>query len=344
MKKNLLIAAALVMTSVALTAQDVHWSQPGSCLVTQNPAFAGAQEQHGFGLNYRNQWDALGVPYSSVQLSGDMRFKDNNTRSAVFGSGAFFSNDVAGGGRFRTTTGGAAFSCLVKTTEHVRIGAGMGVSLVQSALQLNKLSWGTQFNGLNYDPALNSGEASASVSKWYADISAGMSMIYRDNAATLSSNNNTMFIAGYSVSHLNRPEIGMNGGSDRLNMRHSVFVTGLIGMKNKNLSLKPTAFYYRQGKLNEITAGVLLRFVTGEGSQITGYKKGSAFSVGAMYRVNDAVIPVVQFEKEGFLFGLSYDINVSSLSPSSRLRGGAELSISFTPGDFLYKEKEDGND
>lgn len=341
MKKKLLIAVTGVLAGIVLTAQDIHWSQPGACLVTQNPAFAGAQEQYGFGLNYRNQWDAVGVPYSSVQVAGDVRLQRERSTGAVFGTGGFFSNDVAGGGRYRTTTGGGAASCLVKTNEQVRVGAGLGVSVVQSALQMNRLSWGTQFNGLNYDPSLSSGEAQGAVSKWYADISAGLSMIYRDDAATLSSNNSTMFIAGYSISHLNRPEISLSGGSDRLNMKHTLFVTGIIGTKNKNLALKPVAFYYRQGKLNEITAGLLLRFVTGEGSQITGYKKGSSFSVGALYRVNDAIVPVVQFEKEGFTFGLSYDINVSSLSPSSRLRGGMELSISFMPSGFLYKGKNE---
>lgn len=340
MKKNYLFAVAGLIAGVALHAQDIHWSQPGSCLVTQNPAFAGAQERVGFGLNYRNQWDAVGVPYSSVQLSGDVRLKGDDARSAAFGTGGFFSNDVAGGGRLRTTTGGGVVSCLVKTNEHVHIGAGLGVSVVQTAAQLNKLSWGTQFNGLNYDPSLNSGETQGAVSRVYADISAGVSMVFRAGGNTLSANNSTMFIAGYSVSHLNRPETGINAGSDRLNMKHTIFATGLIGMKNKNVALKPTAFWYRQGKLNEITAGVLLRFVTSEGSQITGYKKGSAFSFGAMYRVNDAVIPVVQFEKESFTIGISYDINVSTLTAGSHLRGGPELSVSFSPRDFLYRDAE----
>jgi hypothetical protein len=178
------------------------------------------------------------------------------------------------------------------------------------------------------------------VSKWFSDINAGVSAVYQSKTGTMSSNQGTTLLFGYSINHINRPEISLNGGNDKLAMKHVVFMSGVIGLKNKNVSLKPTAFYYRQGKLNEITAGTLVRFAIGERSQITGYKKGSGFCIGALYRVNDAIIPTVQIEKGDFVFGASYDINVSSLSSASRLRGGIEFSITFnSPSDFLYRNK-----
>jgi type IX secretion system PorP/SprF family membrane protein len=345
MKRIFLYAIACFAPVTELSSQDIHWSQPSAGLLVQNPAFTGIQNKFTVGVNYRNQWNALGTPYSSMQLAGDYRFGEENPKKAVFSTGGVFSNDVAGEGRYRTTISGFGFSCLVKASDQLRMGAGLGVNMVQHVVNLSKFSWGSQFNGLNYDPSINSGEMAGTVSAWYADINAGVSMIYSKNSGTLSSNDNTVLIAGYGVSHLNRAEIGMNGGSDRLNMKHTLFMTGLVGLENKNVSLKPTAFWYRQGKLNEIMAGMLIRFSIGESSKITGFKKGSAFCAGAFYRVNDAIIPAVQFEKGNFVFGMSYDINVSGLTPASRLRGGVEFSICFIPTrEFLYRNRDKEND
>jgi hypothetical protein len=78
--------------------------------------------------------------------------------------------------------------------------------------------------------------------------------------------------------------------------------------------------------------GGLWKHALGQVSRITGIKKGAGFSFGVMYRVMDAIIPVMEYEKENLLIGFSYDINVSALTPASRLRGGAELSIRLRPG------------
>ena len=78
-------------------------------------------------------------------------------------------------------------------------------------------------------------------------------------------------------------------------------------------------------------------------SKITGIKKGSSFAFGVLYRVNDAVIPTFEMEKGNLLLGVSYDMNVSKLSQTSRLRGGIEMSLRLTNfSDFLYQNKAKG--
>lgn len=323
-----------------LYAQDVHWSQTSSNLIFQNPAFTGILDKFSLNANYRNQWNALNTSYNSYLINGDFRLGSPEPQNVSFSAGGIFYSDLAGDGSYHTTNSGLTFSCLVKGNDHLRFGAGMGYNIVQNSARLDAFSWGAQFNGINYDPSLSSGEISGTASKWFSDINAGVSAAYQNKTGTLSSNQDTKLVFGYSINHINRPEISLNGGSDRLAVKHVVFISGVIGLKNKNVSLKPAAFYYRQGKLNEITAGTLVRFAIGERSQITGYKKGSGFCVGALYRVNDAIIPTIQVEKGDFVFGASYDINVSSLSAASRLRGGVEFSVSFhSPSSFLYKNK-----
>ena len=49
--------------------------------------------------------------------------------------------------------------------------------------------------------------------------------------------------------------------------------------------------------------------------------------MGAYYRVTDAVIPVIGFEKSGYTFTFSYDATSSSLRNYNQSRGAYEMSI-----------------
>ncbi len=54
-----------------------------------------------------------------------------------------------------------------------------------------------------------------------------------------------------------------------------------------------------------------------------------SLAVGAYYRWNDAIIPVVKLTMYKWTMGLSYDVNVSKLKSASQMRGGFELTASF---------------
>jgi hypothetical protein len=53
------------------------------------------------------------------------------------------------------------------------------------------------------------------------------------------------------------------------------------------------------------------------------------FYLGTWYRFNDAVIPYMGLEFADWHFGLSYDVNTSSLKAASNSRGGIELSLIY---------------
>lgn len=338
MKRTLFLS--LCVLAGGLRAQDIHWSQ-NNALITQNPAFTGALNKLSVHVNYRSQWNAVNTKYATYLLAGDYRFGGPTPGRTAFSAGGFFYHDVTGDGNVQATSGQVTFSCLVQTSEHWRGGAGLGYGLQQNVAKLDNFTWGQQFNGFNYDPSLASGEAQGTQSKSFSDLNAGVSMVYEKNPGTLSSGDDTRLIFGYSMHHINQPNISLMDGTDKLHVKQVLFASGLVGLKNK-IALLPTAYYDRQGPLNEITAGTLVRFVTSEHSKITGYKKGSAFSFGALYRVNDAIIPTMQLEKSDFVFGVSYDVNVSSLTTASRLRGGMELRISFVPDrNYFYRGKID---
>ena len=65
------------------------------------------------------------------------------------------------------------------------------------------------------------------------------------------------------------------------------------------------------------------------------------FSVsgGAVYRVNDALIPVVKITANKVSMGFSYDVNISKLKTASMYRGGFEFTISYS--DLWNKKNAD---
>lgn len=337
MKKSMLLFFFLI--AVRAAAQDIHWSQPGNCLPAQNPAFAGMMNRYSASLAYRTQWKTPGAPYRTGMFGGDFRLGTTNERKAVFALGAVVFNDVAGTGDYSTTNAGLLFSSHIRASEQLKIGAGFGTAFLQHTVHLDKHAWGSQFDGISYDPSIISGEAAGTLKNTSLDLNAGISVLYEKGSSTLSSANETKLLFGYGVYHLTEQNIGIAGLSV-LQMKHVLFCSGVIGLKNTRQAIEPVAFWYRQGKQNEFSFGTLYRFAFGEQSKVTGFKKGSFFSAGALFRYNDAVIPTVRFESGNFVLGISYDLNISSLTVASRSRGGMEFNLVFqNPSDFLYRKK-----
>lgn len=72
-------------------------------------------------------------------------------------------------------------------------------------------------------------------------------------------------------------------------------------------------------------------FSGGQGDQvITG---------GVIYRMNDAIVPVMQLQQYRFTLGLSYDVSIDKLAVAARYRGGFELVLSYR--DFLHNRNTD---
>ncbi len=306
--------------------QDIHWSQPGATLVYQNPAFSGLQHKYGFGIIYRDQWNTIDKNYKTYMASGDYRF-GKEERKSWLGLGGMLYNDVSADRSYRVTSGGIALSGIVNTTANSMLSAGLGFNFAQNALIKNNFNWGTQFDGQNFNSAINSGETNTTMSGNFSDLHAGIAYQFHKSETSASTNGEKKLLLGYSVNHLNQPDIGINK-NDRLGIKHTFLVTSLNPLAG-NKGLKTVLLFYRQNTMMELSGGGLLRFTLGDVSKYTNIKKGRVFSAGLLYRYNDALIPTVEIEIENVFIGLCYDVNVSQLSPASRYRGGFELSLNY---------------
>ena len=94
-------------------------------------------------------------------------------------------------------------------------------------------------------------------------------------------------------------------------------------------ALLPSIIYVKQGPQTLYLLGSLFKIKLGDYSTYTGMKKTSSVSFGAYYRYNDAIIPSIIYQFDNYTLGLSYDVNVSNLTPVTNRKGGLEVMLRY---------------
>lgn len=306
--------------------QDIHFSQSFASPLSLNPATTGNFEGNfRFSCNYKDQWRSVSKPYKTIFAAGEyVAFKKKKTGS-YFGVGLSFYNDKAGISNFATTEANLMLAYNVKMNKYNFFAAGLGFSFAQKSMNVNGLKWDNQFNGMSYDTNLATGEAIYNQRINYMDFSAGLLWNFVPDAKN-------KVTVGASVFHLNKPNQAFSKmNKDPLDRKIVVYANTQLKIGQKNSSFVPMILYTNQGKLNEITLGGMIKYDSGLESKYTGANKTSFVSFGALYRVKDAIIVLLNIDyKQVYNFGFSYDVNVSGFTSVSKGRGGMELHIGYT--------------
>lgn len=95
------------------------------------------------------------------------------------------------------------------------------------------------------------------------------------------------------------------------------------------IALDPSIIFNLQGKSREFITGLMFKYVITDESKFTSIKKPSAISFGASYRYKDAIIPALLWQYDKYAIGFAYDVNVSQLTPASKLKGGLEIMLRY---------------
>lgn len=85
------------------------------------------------------------------------------------------------------------------------------------------------------------------------------------------------------------------------------------------------ADYFKQGGNAQGQGGLLFKQDIDQQDE----ENTLSLSFGAMYRPNDAVIPIVKLDLDRFGFGLSYDVNISNLQAASKMQNAFELTFAY---------------
>ncbi|HTL81200.1 MAG TPA: PorP/SprF family type IX secretion system membrane protein, partial [Bacteroidia bacterium] len=307
MKKLLLIIATGTMFSdLTLNAQDVHFSQVTETPLLLNPAQAGFAHDILAIANYKDQWKAVSsVPYRTFNVSADVAFLKKPSGSHM-GVGLDVYDDKAGDGNMSTATGQIDLSGSIAADDHNMFGAGLYAGFGQRGLQMDKLMFDNQYDGMHYNSSLPTMEPTNVSNFSYFDLGAGIAWFYGQGHATISSNDARIFNIGFSMQHLNRPVYSYYAdGNQRLPMRFVANGNAEIGIKNYSLVLEPSYNVFIQAGHHEIYTGVMVKYITQEASHFTGRKKSSGVVLGAYWRYKDAICPAARLEMSNYSIGIS---------------------------------------
>jgi type IX secretion system PorP/SprF family membrane protein len=309
-----------MLTFLWCRSQDIHFSQFDNTPVLINPALTGEFQGKGrFILNYRNQWRSVTKKsYRTYGLLSDFSFfKDK------LSSGLFLYNDKAGDGKLSNTQINLSTAVKIRISKYDYFKLGLQAGWSQKHIDINSLTWNSQYNGITIDPNLPSGEPNYKASYGFLDIATGLNWIHMMQ-------NKTKLNIGLGIFHVNQPKYSLGSNSKKLDLRWCGNADISIILKPDRLTLSPSLLVMFQGPSNEINVGSVLKYTLGNNSRYTKTMKTSSAYLGFYYRHNDAIIAYTRFDYRNMLdLCITYDINISKFVNATSAKGGLEISLIY---------------
>jgi len=315
--KIILLHFLLGMLSLQAWGQDLHFSQYYNAPMLVNPANTGFNPDFDFraGVNYRNQWASVGTPYKTMSAWGDVKLLSNRIENGWVGLGGMLWKDQAGSGSLTGTTG------MLSLTYHQMLGynsllsGGFSVGYTQKRIDITKLTFDDQWNGVFFDANIPSFEPFATNQVSYVDLQAGINYAY-------FASENFYFNAGVSVMHINTPRetfFDASVSNNEISRRYNVFLNASLKVVDTWI-LNPNIYVSMVGNSREILAGI-------NANRDLGDNGARQLIMGVYYRNNDAIIPLFGYQINDLKMTFNYDATISTLSKSNLTRGAYEISI-----------------
>jgi len=333
MRKCGLLILCLCLLKIC-SAQDPNFSQFFVSPLTLNPALTGKFNGNvRVAGNYRDQWPDISKAFVTSTISVDLPIlKGKLSDLDTWGVGLMAMTD-------KTANGVLSGNFISLTTAYHKGLDEEGLQQIGVGFQgtySNKRLDGTKLNFLdeldqNGGWTVPSSEAidNRQVNTSYFDVAVGA--LY--NGSTDGYDN---YYLGVSAYHLNRPKESFTGDIFyQLSPRITFNAGGAIPLADRTRTLYLSSMVSRQAGATNVMAGGAGGFMVNDDEE-----NPTSFFAGAWARfsnVNDAIIPYIGLEYNGFRFGASYDINVSSLKTASQSKGGIEVSIIYIKRPAGYK-------
>jgi len=295
-----------------LFAQDIHFSQFYNSPLNLNPGLTGAfNGEFRLVANQRSQWSSVTTPYSTYGLSVDAKRIFNSPIS----TGLSIYNDKAGDSEFSTLqiALGAVYTIPLKdSSQSISIAA--QPAFTQRSINYNALQFDNQYNGNYYDANLGNGETFVNDGRTYFNLHGGVSWNYKIAQRK-------EVTAGFAMHNILKPQQTFFNENIPLHQRITLHASGLFAVNDK-IDVLPTILFQKQNKFKEIIFG-------GQGKYHLNNGNYKALYAGIWYRNSDATYFNVGLDYASFHFGISYDLNLSSLSVASNHRGGFEFALIY---------------
>ncbi len=331
MKTSYIIKSVIALTCLSqlAVAQDIHFSQYNETPSIINPALAGVRYNTSVSVNYKDQWGSVANKYQTSGISLEQTIKFRKLKRNYVAVAANIFRDNAGDAKLKTLNPNLGFSYVQRITRKMKLSAGVQGGFFYRTIDVDNLRWDKQYNGYAYDGGLPSGESAPRSAITSYDLGAGMNLSFAESDRFISSRDASKFNVGFSAYHYS---IGRNSfftTEEKLQTRICGYFNGDFNIPSSKNAVLPSFLLMRQGPSTEVVVGALIKFIIVDQSTYTGNRKPFALSIGGHYRFKDAIIPALLMQYDRYAFGVSYDINVSALTPASRRNGGLEIMLRY---------------
>jgi type IX secretion system PorP/SprF family membrane protein len=322
--RKLYSSLLVLLLSLAVYAQDIHFSQYSASPLTLNPALtANINGAFRLAANYRNQWFTIPTqnaiaPFQTYQFSADVPILRERLGNDGFGIGGMFYGDRAGDGALTTYTGmlSVAYHKAVDRYGKARVSLGIQGGVVSKQIQINNLIFESQLDNFGWNSSLFNGESNFNnKSILYPDVNVGALWSHAPKDLF-------RYYVGFAANHVSRPkESFLKDSRNRLDVRYNVHAGAeIFTSSDYSFSISPTFLFMLQSNAQQYNFGIGLNYWVNDDVAVFG---------GGWYRVKDAVIFNAGVEFYDLRIGLSYDVNHSNLRTATRAQGGLEVSAVY---------------
>lgn len=322
-----------IFLSFQAMGQDVHFTQYFTSPLTMNPANTGLVNcDWRVSANYRDQWGSInGAPYTTATVSYDMALLRDKLNGDALGVGIIGLYDKSGSGALQNVTAGLSLAYHKQLSKDIdrpqTLSIGVQGYLVQKSVNPSLLTFEDMYDPLTGTTPFTTQEVVNTMDP-YPDFNAGI--MYTGKVSDHAS-----IYGGLSYYHITQPVESFLGGDYKLKSRLTATLGGSFEM-NENMVLYGSGAYQQQGKAYEILVGGAAGFVLNPYHEDD--MNNTIFYLGAWYRYNDAVSPYIGFEWTKAKLGISYDVNLSSLSEATQGQGALEVSLIYN-GCFISNDR-----
>jgi type IX secretion system PorP/SprF family membrane protein len=298
--------------------QDLHFSQFYETALLRNPSFAGLYNgDYRIQTVYRNQWNSLATPFQTNALNADIKLPVGKGDDFMT-LGLQIITDKAGSVALTTNhlLPAINYHKSLSGNRNTYLSLGFMGGLVSRRLDFSRITTNSQYDGFSYNGSLPSGEL-FNTNYSFLDMNVGISL-----HSSMGENDQHSFFGGVAYHHFNKP---INSFYKNINHLPKLVFSGGVKLNADRVNyITIHGDYSQQAQYKMAIVGAILSHKLGDGDEFA-----NVFHVGAMYRYNDAFVPVIKLDLIPISFSLSYDVNISPLITASQGTGGIEFGLSY---------------
>lgn len=306
-RRSRLLLSTFVILTISSHAQDIHFSQIDVNPILYNPAYSGFFDGSGrFGITYRNQWASVSDAFQTVAATAEVSLLRRRYYSDGIGLGFILYNDRAGTLHYGSTAGNIILSYYKSLSTRNN-------NFISFAIE----GGGGQAGFNTADIDMLDPETIDKTSASFATFGVGTAWFYQPD-------DNVYLKVGVAGRNLNRPNVSyLNMDDARIERKYSAYARAEL-RQWAAVSLMPLAAFMVQRNYRETVLGLDAKYYISESSF-----RNVALSGGLHYRWRDALMVELALEYNAFLFALTYDANISKLTPASKSIGSFEIGIVY---------------